>query len=215
MLTILNNFIPPNNRIVLDCNSDENYLLIEKCGTKSFLDLTKRFPDRFKLLTLAEFLERKTDTLNVFLREPIGRYISGIRTQMMLYQIPESVFETQFDTTESWPLPMFDTHTMPQFWFLMRFGLDSTLKFKFVDLADIRQVHQDIKHLNTGRSELFDWLSDKNIAKINYAMTEDIVLYNQFLGKTATITEIISQISKEKQFFDEFKQYKRIIPYIN
>ena len=215
MLALLNNFVAPNNRIVLDCQCKKSYLLIEKCGTQSLLDLTIRFPNQFRQLTLEEFLQTDIDTLTVFIREPIGRYISGIKTQINLYQIPEKVFKRLLNADDGGMFPMFDSHTMPQFWFLLRFGVDSTIKFKFVELSNIQQVHKDIKNLNVNSPRQFDFLNDKSLTKIDYAMTEDIVLYTQFLGKTATVAEILSQIAKEENFFSEAKQYKHLVPYIN
>ena len=215
MLALLNNFVAPYNRIVLDCKSNTSYLLIEKCGTQSLLDLTARYPEQFKLLTLEKFLQNGQETLTVFIREPIGRYISGIKTQIKIYQIPEHVFKFWLTSTNNKMLPMVDSHTMPQFWFLLRFGLNSKIKFNFVELSGINKVHKDIQHLNITSPRQFDFLDKDSLAKIDYAMTEDIVLYNQFLGKTTTVAKIISRISEEENFFAEANQYKQIVPYIN
>lgn len=211
MLSLLTNFLSPENQIMFDKTNNKGYLLIQKCGTQSLLNLTNKFPEQYCILTSKQFLETNQDTLTVFIREPIDRYISGMITQMQLYQIPQLVFERMLNIDQQ--VPMFDTHTMPQFWFLLRFGLNTTLKFKIVDLQDMYKIHSDIKKLN-GRKPIQNFLNNVAMNKIDYAMTEDIVLHTQFLGKTITIQEVLDQISKEKTFFSEVNQYKNILPYI-
>ena len=211
MLTLLNNFLSPTNQIVFDKKHNKGYLLIQKCGTQSLLDLTVRYPDQFCLWTSTQYLETGHDVLTVFVREPIDRYINGMLTQMQIYNIPQHVFDRLLNIEQR--VPMFDTHTMPQFWFLLRFGLRSNLKFDITDLQDIQKIHTDIKKLNT-RPQAGHFLNDLAIRKIDYAMTEDVVLHTQFLGKTITVSDVLAQVAKEKNYFSEVSQYKNILPYL-
>ena len=211
MLALLNNFISPHNDIVLDLQSKKGYLLIQKCGTQTLLHLVKTQPTRFILTNSIDFLKTGIDTLTVFVREPVDRYISGIITQMKLYQIDQKIFENLFEKQNI--IPIFDSHTMPQFWFLLRFGIKSILKFEIVELDQLSQLVNTSVKLNP-RQNVNIVLSDKILSKIDYTMTEDIVLYNQFLGKTTTILEIIAQISKEVNYYNECKKYKDIFSYL-
>lgn len=209
MLCLLNNFLSPHNSIVLDLQSKQGYLLIQKCGTQSLLHLTKSEPSRFVLISSEEFLQTGIESLTVFVREPIKRYISGICTQMQMYGINQNVVEDLLNVKNM--IPMFDPHTMPQFWFLLRFGIDSTLKFKIVELSKLTDLTN--KKLNQGLHPRLT-LSEQALSKIDYAMTDDIVLYNQFLGKTVTISELIDCISNEIDYCNENKKYKNIFPYL-
>ena len=209
MLCLLNNFVSPHNDIVLDLQSNQAYLLIQKCGTQTLLHLTRVKPSRFVVISSEEFLQTGIDTLTVFVREPIKRYISGICTQMKIYGINQHVFENLLNVINT--VPVFDTHTMPQFWFLLRFGIDSTLKFKIVELSSLANL-TDTK-LNQSSDVKLN-ISDQALSKIDYAMTDDIVLYNQFLNKTVTLPEIIDCISDETDYCNENKKYKNIFPYL-
>lgn len=211
MLGLLNNFIAPTNKAILDKKSNKCYLLMQKCGTQSLLELSKRFPDRFVQITSEEFISLGVETVTVFIREPIGRYISGITTQMALYQIPEKVFERMLNLEQT--VPMLDTHTMPQFWFLLRFGSGSKLNFNIEHLDNIKMVHDDIRQLNVNPASGIK-ISKTALDKIDYAMTEDIVLHNNFLGRTVTISDVISRITKEHQYYAECNQYKNILSYM-
>jgi hypothetical protein len=194
---------------VLDLQSKQGYLLIQKCGTKSLLHLTKTEPSRFVLISSEEFLQTGIESLTVFVREPIKRYISGLCTQMQIFGINQNVVEDLLNVKNI--IPMFDPHTMPQFWFLLRFGIDSTLKFKIVELSKLADLTD--KKLNQGLHPRLT-LSEQALSKIDYAMTDDIVLYNQFLGKTVTISELIDCISNEIDYCNENKKYKNIFPYL-
>jgi hypothetical protein len=194
---------------VLDLQSKQGYLLIQKCGTQSLLHLTKSEPSRFVLISSEEFLQTGIESLTVFVREPIKRYISGICTQMQIYGINQNVVENLLNVKNM--IPMFDPHTMPQFWFLLRFGIDSTLKFKIVELSKLTDLTN--KKLNQGLHPRLT-LSEQALSKIDYVMTDDIVLYNQFLGKTVTISELIDCISNEIDYCNENKKYKNIFPYL-
>jgi hypothetical protein len=161
------------------------------------------------LISSEEFLQTGIESLTVFVREPIKRYISGICTQMQMYGINQNVVEDLLNVKNM--IPMFDPHTMPQFWFLLRFGIDSTLKFKIVELSKLTDLTN--KKLNQGLHPRLT-LSEQALSKIDYAMTDDIVLYNQFLGKTVTISELIDCISNEIDYCNENKKYKNIFPYL-
>ena len=212
MLALLSNFVSHYNDIVVDLESKQAYLLIQKCGTQSLLELTRRKPDKFVLISSEEFLNRGMEELTVFVREPIGRFISGLTTQMQLYEIPKTVFEHLLNNPRNF-LPMFDTHTMPQFWFLLRFGIDTKLRFKIKDLSDLSQVDNTINKININPSNIFTF-SDELLRKIDYAMTEDIVLYNNFKDKTISINDVIARIIKEVDYVNELEWYKKVFPYI-
>jgi len=208
MLIFYNNFFSACPDILFDNEQNKGYLLIQKCGTQSLLNLTKTQPHRFSAITIDKLCI--TEVI-VFIRDPIERFFSGLETQMNLYQFDATAIDKLINRDNF--IPIIDSHTIPQFWFLLRSGLENNIRFTFKDISTLHEVDPTILNLNRNSKNKFN-LTDSTRNKVSHFFTEDIVMYNQFLNTTTTLDVIINAIKQEKDFISDIEQYKKVINYL-
>jgi hypothetical protein len=218
MLSLLNNHYSPRLEIVYDQEINRGYLLIPKNASTSMRASAERNPKRFLHLfneDAQKFLESKNiSVLTVFVRDPIERFLSGLNTQRKLYGfVLESVLKC-WESSET--VDFFDSHTAPQFLFLLRSTLFSDFQFDILGLEKVNEIYPQEELFNVSRSKKIKWdqISKKLQERIVFFYTEDIVLHNQFLNRTATLKEIISQIAKEKVFVENYRQSCQVLTYL-
>jgi hypothetical protein len=213
MLILYNNFFHSNLRILYDNEQDKVYTLIYKCGTQSLMELSKRNPLRF---SVEETVGKSISNITVFLRDPFERWISGLITQTYVWHIDPINFIDLIN--KSGFHPIIDGHTSPQFWAILKYGLDNNVQFTFKDISEIAEVDSSILHLNINNNPDKDKLKLKLTSaakkRVMHFLTEDVVLYNQFLNTTTTIDVIIDAIKKEENFVTNISQYKKAINYL-
>lgn len=161
-----------------------------------------------------KFLESKNiSVLTVFVRDPIERFLSGLNTQRIQYGfVLESVLKV-WESAET--VDFFDSHTLPQFSFLIRATHFSDFQFNILGLEKVKEIYPQEESRNVTQSEKIKWdeFSPKLQERIVYFYTEDVVLHNQFLNRTAAIKEIIAQIAKEEMFVANYRQYYQVLTY--
>lgn len=213
MLIFYNNFLHKNPIILYDNEKNKGYTLIQKCGTQSLLDLAETKPSRFSVQEIKKHTDSATD-ITVFLRDPIDRFISGLTTQMNMYGFDDKAMMKMININDV--IPIIDTHTSPQFWFLLKHGLDTTVQFTFKDISSITDVDSSISQLNVNSVKDKDKLklTKETKNRLAHFFTEDIVLYNQFLNSTTTLKTVIDAIKKETKFVDDMSQHTRAINYL-
>jgi len=211
MLIFYNNFLHENPIILYDNEKNKGYTLIEKCGTTNLRNLAETKPSRF---SVQEIKKHSVTDITVFLRDPIDRFISGLTTQMNMYGFDDKAIMKMMNINHV--IPIIDTHTSPQFWFLLKHGLDTTVQFTFKDISSIIDVDSSISQLNVNSVKDKDKLKLTKETKNQLAhfFTEDVVLYNQFLNSTTTLETVIDAIKKETKFVDDMSQHTRAINYL-
>ena len=211
MLIFYNNFLHENPIILYDNEKNKGYTLIEKCGTTNLRNLAETKPSRF---SVQEIKKHSVTDITVFLRDPIDRFISGLTTQMNMYGFDDKAIMKMMNINHV--IPIIDTHTSPQFWFLLKHGLDTTVQFTFKDISSITDVDSSISQLNVNSVKDKDKLKLTKVTKNQLAhfFTEDVVLYNQFLNSTTTLETVIDAIKKETKFVDDMSQHTRAINYL-
>ena len=211
MLIFYNNFLPENPIILYDNEKNKGYTLITKCGTSSLRNLAETKPLRF---SVQEIKKHSVTDITVFLRDPIDRFISGLTTQMNMYGFDHKAIINMININHV--IPIIDTHTSPQFCFLLKHGLDTTVQFTFKDISSITDVDSSISQLNVNSVKDKDKLKLTKETKNQLAhfFTEDIVLYNQFLNSTTTLETVIDAIKKETKFVNDMSQHTRAINYL-
>lgn len=217
MLAFFNNHLGSGIEVVYDQLLARGYLLIYKNGTRSMMNLVSKNPERFLHIVgvdAKKYLESKTSELTVFIREPIERFLSGLNQQQKNYKFDVDLVLENWERTGS--VDLFDTHTVPQFSFLLRAAQLMELKFNIVPLSRLDEIYPDEKKLNVSGPEKISWdrFNPELQERLIFFFTEDIVLYNQFLEKSATINDIISKIAEEKDFAKEYRQYCRVLTYL-
>ena len=212
MLIFCNNFFSNEGiEFVVDVKSRQCYTLIQKNGTQSLKELTKLKPDQYHLVGIDYLIEQQISSITVFVREPIQRILSGITTQMQLYGITETSLDHLLNNQET--LFLCDSHTIPQFWFLLKLSKVKLFWFDIRPLADLSQVDLDIPNINKNKN-IINVTNPNTLKRLTHFYTEDIVLYNQFVGKLCHIDDIIEKIKLETNFIKDLQQYRHELTYL-
>jgi hypothetical protein len=203
MLIFYNNFLS-SKELLFDNNFNRYYLLIHKNGSTSLEHLSITNPARYSICTTDSLIGKEINEITVFIRNPIERYISGIATQMSIYGMQEHIFNIMFRNDH---IPVFDSHTIPQFWFLLAVGKMINCNFNIKPMDKLFSVDNTIQQLNKTTINKMT-LTPYILNRLNHFYTEDVVLFNQFLNKTVSIDQIKTQILLENNFINDLTQYK-------
>jgi hypothetical protein len=185
-------------------------MLIQKNGTQSLIDLAKYNPAMFSIQSSDYLVKNGIKQITMFVRDPISRVLSGLTTQMKLYGMPSRAINRVLNNKETFTI--FDSHTVPQFWFMMKLSKNCKIEFKIESMSMLKNVHPDIKTLNTNSVSM--QLTDAIRNRLIHFYTEDIVLHNQFLNSCCQIDNVIDQIKLEKDFVKDIQQYRRELTYL-
>jgi hypothetical protein len=196
---------------VVNVKSRQCYALIQKNGTQSLKALTRLKPNQYHLVGIDYLIEKQISSITVFVREPIQRILSGIATQMQLYGITETSQDHLLNNQET--LFSYDSHTIPQFWFLLKLSKAKLFLFDIKPLADLGQVDLDIPNINKNK-KIINVTNPNTLRRLTHFYTEDIVLYNQFVGKLCHIDDIIEKIKLETNFIKDLQQYRHELTYL-
>ena len=210
MLIFCNNFYSKNLDIFVNRVTNQCYMLIQKNGTQSLIDLVKSNPAMFSIESSDYLIKNGIKQITVFVRDPLPRVLSGLTTQMKLYGMSLKSVNDVLNNQETFTI--FDSHTVPQFWFMMKLSKNCNIEFKIEPMSMLKNVHPNIKQLNTNSVpiQLTDTVKDRLV----HFYTEDIVLYNQFLNSSCQVDDVIDQIKLEKDFIDDIQQYRRELTYL-
>jgi len=177
MLTFLDPILFPDQCQILEVGPDRYVYPIFKNGSSSLLAANPRALNYFEM--------RELRTVEVFLREPFERYISGVQTY--LRQNPHLDRATA--------LTMIDEYLFLNSHFSLQFHWIVNLQ-KFTDawmyFRPIEELHTATEHTWNvlARDEvLVDYFG--NNQKLKYYLQLDKILYEDFMGKTVPLQQII------------------------
>lgn len=197
---------------VVNTQTNECFALILKNGSTTLSSLAIDKPDLFKVVSAEYVKNNNIKTITVFVRDAIKRVLSGLATQSAMLQMPRYVIEDILNKHEHFHI--FDAHTAPQFWFLLRISQVLDVKFQIKPLSDLQYVDTNVPHKNVNSKIMISLTNPNTIKKLIHFYTEDIVLYNQFLNTTCSIDSIIEKIKLEKNFVNDLQQYRSILTYL-
>jgi hypothetical protein len=204
------------SEFLFDTKTKKCFLYVCKNGSRSLDNLNKENPNRYVKYTGTcsdeFFVDNNIDEVVVFIREPIGRFKSALFTQNRIYNLPIKTAENMLNSdclyySGQFRIPIFDEHTIPQFWYLVRSIGDSNIKFDLRPLSEINLL-DNIRHLNPS-TDIDINLNQTALDKLDFFYTEDIVLYNKFLNSKVTLDQIINEVKLEKSFIESLRKYKR------
>jgi hypothetical protein len=198
-------------QFVVNTQSKECYTLIQKNGTQSLQELTKSKPNQYQLVNVDYLLHNNIEQLTVFIREPIQRVLSGITTQIKLHGISEKSLDLTLNDQENFFV--YDSHTIPQFWFLLKLSTVKNFIFNIKTMDSLIKVDPDILILNKNKN-FIKITNQKTMERLMHFYTEDIVLYHQFQNSVCSIDKIIETIKLEKNFVEDLQQYRQVLTYL-
>jgi hypothetical protein len=177
MLTFLDPILFPDQCQILEVGPDRYVYPIFKNGSSSLLAANPRALNYFEM--------RELRTVEVFLREPFERYISGVQTYLRQ--------NTHLDRATA--LTMIDEYLFLNSHFSLQFHWIVNLQ-KFTDawmyFRPIEELHTATEHTWNvlARDEvLVDYFG--NNQKLKYYLQLDKILYEDFMGKTVPLKQII------------------------
>ena len=224
MLFLLNTFFSSNVEIIYDNQTCQCIFLIKKNASTSLFRLSKEHSDRFSYFhgeSAVEFLQKnKITSVTVFIRDPIGRFLSGLGQQMNDLGITQKnldihVFQTGYiderkNDNMHLNLSLFDLHTAPQFWSLYRLHrVLPDIKFYLLDLKEYFLFYPFAPIENQRLNKPI--VPPNAMDQLDFYLSEDIVLYNQCLNQTLKFDEIVEKIKLERNFVNEISSYKDIL----
>ena len=176
MLSQIDTLLFPDECEVLEVDNNRYVFPIHKNGSTSLHN------SGFRKLTLDEV--RELSLVEVFVRDPIARYISGV-TRF----IDDTGFDyyTVLHFVENYLF--LNNHYAPQFYWLLnlqRFTRAKILLRPMSDLQTVTKLHDNQSQKNR--------LVSANEDKIQFYLKLDQVLVGELLGKTVTFKQIVQTI---------------------
>lgn len=191
MLSQLDNIIFPDRCEVLEVAPQRFVYPIYKNGYSSLSN------SGFKILPVTKLPQ--LDTVEIFVRNPIERFFSGLSTWLehndhldrntMLFMAGHHLF--------------INRHYAPQFHWLVNLRRFTTAKIKINSIEDLSTVTN--LRLNESRNKVhYDIM---HFPKVEFYMQVDKVLTETFLGQTVEFPEIVSAIKQQHpEVYDEIIQ---------
>ena len=181
MLSQLDNIIFPDRCEVLEVAPQRFVYPIYKNGYSSLNN------SGFRILDLIEL--PKLDTVEIFVRDPIERFFSGVSTWIehndhldkstMLFMAGHHLF--------------INRHYSPQFHWLVNLRRFTTAKIKINPIADLSTITN--LRLNENKNKVHYDIS--HFSKVAFYMQLDKVLTENFIGQTVEFTEIVATIRQK------------------
>lgn len=112
-------------------------MLIQKNGTRSLIDLVKSNPATFSIESSDYLIKNGIKQITVFVRDPLPRVLSGLSTQIKLYGMSLKSVNDVLNNQENFTI--FDSHTVPQFWFMMKLSKNCKIEFKIEPMSMLKK----------------------------------------------------------------------------
>jgi hypothetical protein len=143
---------------------------------------------------------RELTTIDVYLRDPFERYISGVQTYLRYH--PELDRETALKFIEEFLF--LNSHFSLQFHWIINLSrmTDAWLHFRHVN--ELNSVTHEVWNTLTRDETLVDRFRDHS--KLHYYLQLDKILYNEFMGKTVPVRAIGRHIENKYSYL-----YREII----
>ena len=180
MLSQIDNILFPDRCEVLEVAPQRFVFPIHKNGSTSL------HKSRFRTLTLEEI--KNLTVVEVFVRDPIGRFESGAQKFMDEMLLEGCELETTAHFIHNYLF--LNNHYAPQFFWLLNLQRFTTAKIKInhvSNLGDITKYHEN-------KSAEKDPLINSDNPRIQFYYKLDQVLVGELLNKTITFKQIVQTI---------------------
>lgn len=199
-------------QMLFDRELDKWYLLILKNGSLSLRKLADDYPARFDIVDINDHptkhkIMSHVDEVTVFLRSPARRLLSAINALDKMYGT-DTLYHLKFGS-----MPLIDWHSAPQFWSLLEF-VGSNVKLNFKEISDLPLVHPDIKRLNK-RLQQYNISREELDSLVYRYYTEDRIIYDNFLNRSATIEEVMEEVKHDTRFIVRAQHIRKVMWWLN
>ena len=181
MLSQLDNIIFPDRCEVLEVAPQRYVYPIYKNGYSSLSN------SGFRVLTMSEL--SKLDTVEIFVRDPIERFFSGLSTWIehndhldkntMLFMAGHHLF--------------INRHYSPQFHWLVNLRRFTTAKIKINPIEDLSTITN--LRLNENKNKIH--YDSSHFSNVAFYMQLDKVLTENLIGQTVEFTEIVATVRQK------------------
>lgn len=182
MLSYLDPILFPDDILVIELTKDRYVYPIYKNGSSGLFELC------YATLTTDQIVKLKT--VEVFLREPFERYVSGVQTYLRYN--PELDRKTTLQLIEEFLF--LNRHFALQFHWLVNLQrfTDASLTFK-----NISELNNDIGTTwNTLTRDIALTNRFKENDKLHFYLQLDKILYEDFMGKTVKFKDILTHLKE-------------------
>jgi hypothetical protein len=193
MLGYLDPMLFPDEILVIEFTKDRYVYPIYKNGSSGLFELCYATLDTDQI--------RQLDHIEVFLREPFERYVSGVQTYLR--------YNSHLDRATA--LSMIDEYLFLDRHFALQFHWIVNLQ-RFTDASmtfkNMSELHNDVgKTWNalTRDQSLIDYFNDNQ--KLWFYLLLDKILYEDFMGQTVKMSTIVAHIKdKHPVLYEEVIQ---------
>lgn len=195
MLSYLDPIIFPNRCELLEITPQRFVYPIFKNGSSSL------YKSGFRVVTDLTGI----DQVDVFVREPRERFISGVQTflehldpsldrKTALYFVNEYLF--------------LNRHFCPQFHWLLNLARQKHVKFRLLPFSHIKEI----TNKNANKSQRDSQLADVFGPRIDFYLQLDRVLHEDLLGQTVSMGDIVNCVKiKYPEAYQEIIRYSENI----
>jgi len=127
---------------------------------------------------------RKLQEVDVYLRDPFERYVSGVQTYLSHH--PELDRETALKFIDEFLF--LNSHFSLQFHWVVNLSRMSEARYHFRHVDELKSVTHEVWNALTRDQALVDRFQDHS--KLHYYLQLDKILYNEFMGESVTIRAI-------------------------
>lgn len=191
MLSYLDPMLFPDDILVIELTPGRYVYPIYKNGSSGLFELC--------YATLNTDAIRTLTNIEVFLREPFERYVSGVQTYLRYN--PHLDRATALSMIDEYLF--LDRHFALQFHWLVnlqRFAPDAELTFK--SMSDLDDHVGETWNALTRDQTLTDYFTENN--KLHFYLKLDKILYYEFMGKTVKFKDMITYLhSFEPLLYEE------------
>ena len=180
MLSNLDNIIFPDRCEVIEVSPQRYIYPIFKNGSTTLREIPHR------VLTDSELL--KIDTVDVFVRDPYERFLSGVQTFLR--------FNPQFDKETALQFInrylFLDRHYSPQFHWLVNLQRHTKVNMRLLPLEQLSEITDVVAHKHDRDTTLEKYFA--NNSELGFYLKIDKVLTEVLIGKTVSMNTIMRHL---------------------
>ncbi len=153
----------------------------------------RNYAERNKCKILLNEQVNRCNTITVYIREPMQRFISGVNTYTYFEQQKDPTLDNDVILNKIKNKTVLDEHFMPQFDWINRLGKYFDFWIEFVNVEELMKLIPDrggppVPTITDERKQ--------KISSLNFDLSNDYVIWNEWMNKRVNIKDFIDVLSK-------------------